>query len=51
MKVRLVASRWREYRSGDVFDAGSETDRLVRAGAAVVVEEPKPRRGKADLDK
>lgn len=61
-RVRIVAGWWDEltgsgyvrHRSGVEVDVSDvEAERLVRAGAAVVVADvkPKPRRGKADLDK
>lgn len=61
-RVRIVAGWWDEltgsgyvrHRSGVEVDVSEvESERLVRAGAARVVADvkPKPRRGKADLDK
>lgn len=60
-RVRIVAGWWDEltgsgyvrHRSGVEVDVSEvESERLVRAGAAVVADvKPKPRRGKADLDK
>lgn len=61
-RVRIVAGWWDEltgsgyvrHRSGVEVDVSEvESERLVRAGAAVAVADvkPKPRRGKADLDK
>ena len=61
-RVRIVAGWWDEltgsgyvrHRSGVEVDVSEvESERLVRAGAAVVVADVKPRpgRGKAALDK
>ena len=58
-KVRVTAQWWNEpvgggfvrHEQGSVVEvSGSEADRLSRAGAALVVQEPKPKPRRKPVD-